>query len=202
MQWKNVTAWFGSIDNAHHKPHNGIDMAMPTDTPVYSMVSGTVDHVLHEGKKSFGNSVWIREPNGYRVVFGHLDRATVHPGERIHTGDLVGLSGNTGQSTGPHLHVGVMDDHGRWVDPKKYFSAWNWGQLTANKIKNAEEDQVLDLIHDIFLALGEEIMHLIAPVAFILCAISMLFVILGSKKARRWSLYSGLIAGIVYRQGW
>lgn len=202
MQWKNVTAWFGSVDNAHHQPHNGIDIALPMDTPVSSMVSGTVEHVLHNGKKSFGNSVWIREPDGYRVVFGHLDRTTVHPGERIHTGDLVGLSGNTGYSTGPHLHIGVMDNHGHWVDPKKYLSMWNWEQLTADKVKNAEEDFALGIIHDIFRALGEEILHLIAPFSFVVCAVSLLFVIMGSKKARKWSFYSGFIASVGYRQGW
>ncbi|GMA65946.1 M23 family metallopeptidase [Alicyclobacillus fastidiosus] len=140
--WK-VTADYGTIDSAHKTPHIGVDLAAPLDSPVHSFSGGVVEKVTHEGTKGFGNAVWIKEPDGYRIVYGHLDKVKAYAGERIHKDDVIGLSGNTGISTGPHLHVGVMALDGKWVDPDGYFSWTNWLHLSSNRIKNGEDEYVV-----------------------------------------------------------
>ncbi|EPZ52628.1 M23 family metallopeptidase [Alicyclobacillus acidoterrestris] len=208
--WK-VTADYGAIDTAHKTPHIGVDLAAPEDSPVHAFSGGVVDHISHEGPKGFGNAVWIREPDGYRIVYGHLDKVKAYAGERIHKDDVIGLSGNTGESTGPHLHVGVMAPDGKWVNPDDYFSPWhNWLHLSSNRIKNEESDIVIGRIEHIIESVlsglmqdfGEWALHHIAPVALLICAVSFLGIIVGMVKPRRWAFYSGLIATIGYRMGW
>lgn len=207
--WK-VTSPYGAIDNVHTLPHSGIDLATPMDTPIQAPESGIVDRITHEGSQSFGNAVWVREPDGYRIVFAHLDKTNVYRGERIHAGDIIGLSGNTGHSTGPHLHIGVLSPDGKWVNPDKYFGWQHWMSRKSNDIKNAEDDYVVSHVEgwigqiakDLLQDFGEWILHQIAPIALTVFALSMLGVILHVQKAPKWAFYSGLLATIGYHEGW
>lgn len=211
MQWPwRITASFGAMDDVHKTPHSGIDLAAPMDSPIHSISGGVVDHVSREGAKGFGNAVWIREPDGYKIVYGHLDKVRAYTGERIHRDDVIGLSGDTGHSTGAHLHIGVMSPSGKWVDPNDYFSHWNWFHLSSNRIKEGESEFVVGHIEHVIIGVakalaadfGEFALHQIAPVALIIFSLSMLGVIVGMVKPRRWAFYSGLIAMIGYRMGW
>jgi hypothetical protein len=86
------------------KGHNGIDYALPTGTPVVAAISGTVQ-VLSD-PPGFGNYVTVT--NGqYKTIYAHLQRATVNSGQQVTAGQQIGISDNTGNSTGPHLHFGV-----------------------------------------------------------------------------------------------
>jgi len=208
--WARVTAGFGATDAVHPKPHNGVYFAYALDTPIHSPCGGVVDNVAHDGMHSFGNAVWIREPDGYRIVFGHLDRVSVHAGERIHAGDVIGLSGNSGMSTGPHLHLGVLAPNGQWIDPNRYFSPWNALHLSSNRLKDAEMSWIGDPIrHAIESAVSDVtrdfamwLLHMVAPCALVVCATACLGVIVGLVKARRVALYSALLASIGYYEGW
>jgi murein DD-endopeptidase MepM/ murein hydrolase activator NlpD len=111
-----ITTEYGEIDGVHHTPHNGIDYAVPEGTPIKSIVDGRVEIVKDEGNISFGKSVRIRTPDGKLVIYGHLKDWTVRPGQVVHFGDVIGHSGNTGHSTGPHLHFQV-NINGKPVDP-------------------------------------------------------------------------------------
>ena len=87
-------------------PHRGTDWAMPIGTPVVSPADGRVEKVSNHPLA--GRYVVIRHDNGYRTRYLHLSRALVNRGDRVSMGERIALSGNTGRSTGPHLHYEVI----------------------------------------------------------------------------------------------
>ena len=83
-------------------PHNGVDFAVSRGTPVLSVGNGEVVIAKYSG--SAGNYIAIRHGRQYMTTYMHLDKILVKPGQQVKQGDKIGLSGNTGRSTGPHLH--------------------------------------------------------------------------------------------------
>lgn len=88
--------------------HNGLDLGAPVGTKLYAPLTGTVRNVGNTdtvpGCYSWGKWILIDHPNGLSSMFAHLSQIAVTPGQRVNTGDVVGYVGNTGYSTGPHLH--------------------------------------------------------------------------------------------------
>ena len=84
--------------------HNGLDIAVPEGTPVKASADGWVREAMHND--ALGNYVKIMHGWGH-TVYAHLSKLHVRHGQRVKAGDVIGLSGNTGNSTGPHLHLGV-----------------------------------------------------------------------------------------------
>lgn len=113
-----MTSYFGEIDDVHHVPHNGVDFAMPVGTKVDSIVDGTVTDVRHDGNRSWGTSVHINDTQGRHVIYGHLSEPKVAIGQEVHAGDLIALSGDSGRSTGPHLHIQI-NINGKPIDPMR-----------------------------------------------------------------------------------
>ncbi len=97
------------------KKHDGVDIAVPTGTKLYSAVTGTV--TISKYSESAGNYVTVETDSGWSVTFMHMDSRAVAVGDRVEQGDFVGLSGNTGNSTGPHLHLQVENEEGKTVNP-------------------------------------------------------------------------------------
>ncbi|WP_249979103.1 peptidoglycan DD-metalloendopeptidase family protein [Vreelandella olivaria] len=87
-------------------PHNGTDFAMPIGTPVVAPANGRVERVGNH--HAAGRYIVVRHDNGYRTRYLHLSRPLVNQGDRIEMGERIALSGNTGRSTGPHLHYEVI----------------------------------------------------------------------------------------------
>lgn len=114
-----VTTEYGVIDKLHKTPHNGIDLALPEGSPLYSIGRGIVENVVNYGDKNIGQGVVVKLDNGLRAVYGHISQAKVSPGDQIEPGQLLALSGNTGRSTGPHLHFTVRDGS-QAIDPTQY----------------------------------------------------------------------------------
>ncbi|MCL2895545.1 murein DD-endopeptidase MepM [Brenneria tiliae] len=83
-------------------PHKGVDFAMPVGSPVLAVGDGEV--VIAKRSGAAGNYVAIRHGRQYTTRYMHLNRILVKPGQKVKRGDRIGLSGNTGRSTGPHLH--------------------------------------------------------------------------------------------------
>jgi murein DD-endopeptidase MepM/ murein hydrolase activator NlpD len=83
--------------------HRGYDIACPVGTPVRPMQSGTVCYA--GPRKGYGNLVAVDHGNGYVTLYGHLSRITARLGSKVTTDTVIALSGNTGHSTGPHLHL-------------------------------------------------------------------------------------------------
>jgi len=96
--------------------HNGTDFRATAGTPVKAMQSGIIagigDTDLTCPRASFGRWILIRYNNGLASVYGHLSLIKVSEGQAVNVGDVVGYSGNTGYSTGPHLHVSVYASAG------------------------------------------------------------------------------------------
>ncbi|HET6245843.1 MAG: peptidoglycan DD-metalloendopeptidase family protein [Bacteroidetes bacterium] len=97
-----VSSNFGRRDG---KNHNGIDISLRTGEPVLSAFDGKVRIARNHG--GYGNVVVVRHYNGLETLYAHLHKIKVKPGQEIAAGQLVGLGGNTGRSTGSHLHFEV-----------------------------------------------------------------------------------------------
>lgn len=95
-------------------PHNGVDFAMPTGTPVLSTGDGIVTRVLNH--PFAGKYIEIQHGGQYLTRYLHLHRHLVRRGQRVKRGERIALSGNTGRSTGPHLHF-ELHINGRPVNP-------------------------------------------------------------------------------------
>lgn len=98
------------------KPHNGTDFAVPRGTKVYATGDGIVLRSLYH--YAAGNYIVIKNSRRYKTRFLHLSKSYVKKGHRVKMGDLIGLSGTTGRSTGPHLHFEFRVD-GKAVDAMK-----------------------------------------------------------------------------------
>tara|TARA_B100001121_G_scaffold286793_1_gene283585 strand:- start:493 stop:1197 length:705 start_codon:yes stop_codon:yes gene_type:complete len=98
--------------------HHGLDIAVNIGTKVYAPADGKVKFVGRQG--GWGKVLKIDHGNGYRTVYAHLSRIVVKPGSEIKRGDLVAESGNSGRSSGPHLHYEVHK-YGAPQNPMDYF---------------------------------------------------------------------------------
>lgn len=101
--------------------HAGLDFAGPVGTPLRALSSGVVVHAAPQG--GYGNKVSLLMWDGSLVNYGHMDSIAVKRGQRVSPGQIVGRLGNTGHSTGPHLHVEVRPDREKPVDPWPWFVA-------------------------------------------------------------------------------
>lgn len=87
------------------KFHEGMDFSAPVGTPVYATADGTVK--TSSWQSSYGNLIEIDHGFNYTTRYAHLSKMIAKPGQKVSRGDLIGLVGNTGKSTGPHLHYEV-----------------------------------------------------------------------------------------------
>ena len=109
-----ITGGFG--EGRSYESHGGTDIAASIGTPIYAANSGTVINSSNDCSHSsagvgacnhgggYGNHVWIQHDNGYQTIYGHMINTAVSTGEYVSKGQLIGYSGSTGWSTGPHLH--------------------------------------------------------------------------------------------------
>ncbi len=96
------------------KMHAGVDYGAPTGTPVQSVADGTVTYAGWKGAN--GKLVSVRHANGYVTHYAHLSKIHVKRGQKVSKKTVIGKVGNTGRSTGPHLHFG-MTKNGRHINP-------------------------------------------------------------------------------------
>ena len=94
--------------------HAGIDLAAPMGTPIYATADGIIGRSEYSG--AYGNLVEINHGQGIQTRYGHMSRLIARPGQRVRRGEMIGLMGSTGRSTGSHLHYEVRID-GRAVNP-------------------------------------------------------------------------------------
>lgn len=112
----------------HRRRHQGIDLPYPTGTPVKAAFDGRVR--LSTYTKGYGNLIVIRHENGLETYYGHLSKRNVSPGDWVASGDIIGLGGSTGRSTGPHLHFETRY-HGFAFDPQ-WIADYETGKLRKN----------------------------------------------------------------------
>ncbi len=100
--------------------HTGLDLRGEMGEPVHATAGGKVAIAGWDG--GYGNMVEIDHGDGLSTRFGHLSKILVKVGQKIHVGQIVGLLGSTGRSTGPHLHYETRIN-GEAVDPQKFLRA-------------------------------------------------------------------------------
>lgn len=106
-----LTSGFGKRKHpilGYTKMHRGVDFAAPTGTPIYAAGDGTVEAAGRNG--GYGNYIRIRHNGTYKTAYAHLSRIKVKKGARVRQGQVIGLVGSTGRSTGPHLHYEVLQN--------------------------------------------------------------------------------------------
>lgn len=119
-----ITQYFGGTEFARQNAsvyagrayHPGVDFGSPRGTPIYAPLSGTVRDTgntdLVPGCYSWGKWTLIDHANGLTTLYAHQDVISVTPGQKVATGEIIGYTGNTGYSTGPHLHFTVYAKSG------------------------------------------------------------------------------------------
>ncbi|MBT3631522.1 MAG: M23 family metallopeptidase [Candidatus Marinimicrobia bacterium] len=116
-----LTSAFGSRPDpwtGKRRMHHGQDFGVLTGTPVYAPADAVVKS--RNGKTGYGNTIILDHGYGIKTVYAHLSRYSVKPGDKVERGDLIAYSGNTGRSTGPHLHYEVRVNNVP-VNPRHYF---------------------------------------------------------------------------------
>ncbi len=101
--------------------HGGVDIAAPRGTEVYAPADGIVVYVQQKYtlNRGYGRFVRIDHGNGIVTLYGHLQKVTVKRGQKVKRWDIIGLVGDTGRATGPHLHYEVREN-GKRIDPMAY----------------------------------------------------------------------------------
>lgn len=97
--------------------HRGIDIAVPVGTPVHATRKGRV--VLAGAHSGHGSTVIVEHANGDRTLYGHNSIIRVQPGERVEAGTVIAFSGNTGRSTGPHVHFEQLPGSRSFIETKE-----------------------------------------------------------------------------------
>ena len=116
-----VASGFGRrIDPVYHtgRMHQGMDFTAPVGTDVYATGNGRV--VSAEWEQGYGNSIKIDHGFGYETFYAHLSALHVRAGQSVTRGEIIGTVGNTGKSTGPHLHYEVHQK-GVPVNPQNFY---------------------------------------------------------------------------------
>lgn len=98
-----------------NRPHRGVDILLHTGDPIKACFPGVVRIAKPMG--GYGNMVLIRHENGLETVYGHMSKILVKPKQIVKAGDIIGLGGSTGRSTGPHLHFEVRFQY-EPIDPE------------------------------------------------------------------------------------
>jgi murein DD-endopeptidase MepM/ murein hydrolase activator NlpD len=112
-----------------YEMHSGIDFRGPIGTPIYATADGIV--VTAQSSGGYGKHVVIDHGYGYETLYAHMSDIEVQAGDRVRRGDLIGELGNTGRSSGPHLHYEVHRN-GQAVNPRYY--------LDLNDVVASNED--------------------------------------------------------------
>ncbi|MCE3606701.1 M23/M56 family metallopeptidase [Massilia sp. P8910] len=130
QQWRmpvervRVTSFYGAARKNMEDGHHGIDFAARTGTPVLAAAGGTVlaSTAQYEGGLQYGDVVLIEHANGVQSLYAHLSVRSVQPGQVVRAGETIGLAGETGKVTGPHLHLEAFRN-GERIDPQRMLTS-------------------------------------------------------------------------------
>jgi len=126
IEYKGITSKFGYRIHPtlnRREFHRGSDMRAKMKTPVYATADGIVEYAGRHKKSGFGKLVILQHAFGFRSYFGHLNKIVIKSTRFVKKGDLIAYTGNSGLSSGPHLHYEIRFIHNA-VNPF-YFIKWN-----------------------------------------------------------------------------
>lgn len=205
-----LTGKFGELSPVRDfQSHSGIDLAMPEGTTLRSISGGIVDKVF-DGSGLIGKGLSVKMPDGTRAIYGHLSSVKAKVGEHVSAGEIIGLSGNTGNSTGPHLHFGLKDASGHVLDPTPV--ADQLATISGNHISpgllttlfnnhstqgpltrlfwgstESMRDHVADITTEIFFGIFDALKDLLFGVTLIGSAVLIILKVAGWKDGGRWA---------------
>lgn len=120
-----ITSKFGSFEKFRHKSHKGVDFYMEEGTPLKSIRDGVVESIIDYGNRNAGKCIKIRFEDGNTAIYGHLSKfGSIKEGEVVKAGDLIGYSGHSGRvfgKTGNHLHFGIKNEDGKFINPSSEY---------------------------------------------------------------------------------
>lgn len=132
-KWRVVNSHFGYRPR-FKRNHMGVDLKAHTGDTVMAVFSGVVKSTVHGGG-GYGNYIILEHDSGVTTLYAHLSKILVKEGEIVENGEIIALSGNTGRSTGPHLHLEIRID-GKAIDPETVFD-FRRGCLTDTEWMNS-----------------------------------------------------------------
>lgn len=124
------------------KFHYGLDFTAPSGTPIYSTGDGVIEYAIpytSKDSQGYGNVMIVNHGYGYRTLYAHMSKFNSKVGQKVERGEIIGYVGNTGVSTGPHLHYEVIKD-GRKVNPIHYL---------FNSLTPAEYEKIIEISNSI-----------------------------------------------------
>lgn len=185
-----ITARYGDIDSVHQTPHTGVDVALPEGSPLYAPADGIVSRIADYGGDSLGKAVFVKTKGGYQYIMGHLSEAKVHVGERVHTGDLIALSGNTGNSTGPHLHIGLVNKVGAFMDPQLGILG-KVVEKAVGEAKASVEDSARSFTYKVAMGILEGLRDLLVDLSYSVALVggglAIILHVSGYEKGKNWA---------------
>lgn len=126
--------------------HRGIDIAVPTGTPVRATRGGRIIFTGNHG--GHGTTVIVEHDNGDRTLYGHNSALTVHRGERVDSGAIITLSGNSGRSTAPHIHYEVLPS-GRSFETAEVAEMAEQLSAPTGDLRQEQEQQMEEVVNSI-----------------------------------------------------
>lgn len=210
-----LSSEFGALEEVRNgNAHSGIDLVMPEGTELRSLAEGVVTEVF-DGAGNIGLGVKIKLENGQEAIYGHMSEVNVEVGEILSQGEIIGLSGSTGRSTGPHLHFGLKED-GEFIDPTHLADevaemsgkidatdpAWWDVQGRVNEAleskKEEMKEQAKEALYASIDALGEVIVEVIDSVVLLGGGVLIILRCWGLRQGTRW-LYIGFASRIILK---
>ena len=144
--YKHSSGWSQGEGAGQFDHHESIDIAVPVGYSVRATAAGTVVHAYDMGyKKSYGKVVIIKHDNDVYSLYGHLSQINVSKGATVSQGDTIGKSGNTGNSTGAHLHFAISKFNDQNMNMWKYFRdkynlSYPTNGINANKLHSNSDE--------------------------------------------------------------
>lgn len=132
--------------------HRGVDIAVPVGTPVHAIRKGRV--VFAGVKNSYGYAVIVEHDNGDRTLYGHNALVRVQPGELVESGTVVAFSGNTGRSTGPHVHFELIPSGQPVVAEEEKQDPRARQALDSSRQRDVHEQKMDETVNSIFKTIG------------------------------------------------
>ena len=128
--------------------HRGLDLAAPMKTPIRATADGIVEHVQPKNIGDYGRVIRLSHNYGFKTTFGHMSKTYVKLGDVVKKGQIIGLVGTSGRSSGPHLHYEIR--YASTLLSPKNFIKWNldtYDSIFKNERK-VEWESLISLIKD------------------------------------------------------
>lgn len=190
-----ITSKFSQQESFRIKPHSGIDFKMEIGEPLRSIKEGVV-RIADYGNTNAGKTVFVKWEDGRTAIYGHLNDFAVKNGQHVQAGDLLGHAGNTGFSTGSHLHFGLKNGDGQLLDPSPYISDIQNMNVKQFVQHMPEPTQVkvnfFDYMHQHMNVLSDLKLHLISHLPY-----DTLFIQIGKQFLQFISVHTSFLNNII-----